>query len=366
VRSNESSLKYFILGSFSSAFLLYGIALVYGATSIAEPGPGGSFIHAGTTNIMEIASRVNDAQYPALLFAGVAMMLVGFGFKIATAPFHIWTPDVYEGAPTPVTAFMAAGPKAAGFASFIRVFVFGLPLVVSASSVAGVNLHRAWMGALIVMAILTMTLGNVVAIVQNNVKRMLAYSSIAHAGYALVGCIAAGAASDPTDRNTAITAVMFYLLTYAVMNIGAFAVVQLIARTGDRRTQIEDYSGIGFESPVLAFALSLFMLSLLGMPLTAGFMGKIMVFSAAIDQGYYGLVVIGVLNTAVSAYYYLRLIIVMFFGDRITAWEAPGIPVSVAVALALTVLGVLYLGIFPGRVINGLQTKIDTQWFTRR
>ncbi len=366
VRSNESSLKYFILGSFSSAFLLYGIALVYGATSSVEPGPGGTLSLAGTTNIAEIAGRINDAQYPALLFAGVAMMLVGFGFKIATAPFHIWTPDVYEGAPTPVTAFMAAGPKAAGFASFIRVFVFGLPIVVSASSVAGVNLHRAWMGALIVMAILTMTLGNVVAIVQNNVKRMLAYSSIAHAGYALVGCIAAGAANDITARNAAITAVMFYLLTYAVMNIGAFAVVQLIARSGDRRTSIEDYSGIGFESPVLAFALSLFMLSLLGMPLTAGFMGKVMVFGAAIDQGYYALVVLGVLNTAISAYYYLRLIIVMFFGDRTTAWQAPRIPASVAVALALTILGVLYLGIFPGRVINGLQTKIDTQWFTKR
>ena len=215
------------------------------------------------------------------------------------------------------------------------------------------------------MAILTMTLGNVVAIVQNNVKRMLAYSSIAHAGYALVGFIAAGAATDPAQRNTAITAVMFYLLTYAVMNIGAFAVVQLIARSGDRRTAIEDYSGIGFESPVLAFSLSLFMLSLLGMPLTAGFMGKIMVFGAAIDQKYYGLVVIGVLNTAISAYYYLRLIIVMFFGERTMAWSAPRVPASIALALVITVLGVLYLGIFPGRVINALQTRIESQLFTR-
>jgi NADH-quinone oxidoreductase subunit N len=366
VRSNESSLKYFILGSFSSAFLLYGIALVYGATSIAEPAAGGTGIVPGTTNIAELASRLNDAQYPALLFAGAAMMFVGFGFKIATAPFHIWTPDVYEGAPTPVTAFMAAGPKAAGFASFMRVFVFGLPFVVSTYSNAGGNLHRAWIGALVVMAILTMTLGNVVAIVQNNVKRMLAYSSIAHAGYALIGCIAAGATSDPTQRNQAITAVMFYLLTYAVMNIGAFAVVQLIARSGDRRTSIEDYSGIGFQSPVLAFSLSLFMLSLLGMPLTAGFMGKVMVFGAAIDQRMYPLVVIGVLNTAVSAYYYLRLVIVMFFGDRTTAWAAPRIPASVGLALIITVLGVLYLGIFPGRVINGLQTRIESQFFTKR
>jgi len=366
VRSNESSLKYFILGSFSSAFLLYGIALIYGATSIAEPGPEGARIIAGTTNIAEIATRISQAQYPALLFAGAAMMLVGFGFKIATAPFHIWTPDVYEGAPTPVTAFMAAGPKAAGFASFMRVFIFGLPFVVSASTASGGNLHALWVSTLMVMSILTMTLGNVVAIVQNNVKRMLAYSSIAHAGYALVGFVAAGAATDPAQRNTAITAVVFYLLTYAVMNIGAFAVVQLIARTGDRRTAIEDYRGIGFESPVLAFSLSLFMLSLLGMPLTAGFMGKIMVFGAAIEQKYYGLVVIGVLNTAVSAYYYLRLIIVMFFGERTMAWSAPRIPASVALALAITVLGVLYLGIFPGRVINALQTRIESPLFTRQ
>ena len=363
IRSNESSLKYFILGSFSSAFLLYGIALVYGATSIAEPGAGGRIV-AGTTNIAEIASRISQAQYPALLYAGAAMMLVGFGFKIATAPFHIWTPDVYEGAPTPVTAFMAAGPKAAGFASFIRVFVFGLPFVVSASSTASGNLHQAWVNTLVVMAILTMTLGNVVAIVQNNVKRMLAYSSIAHAGYALIGVIAAGAATDPAQRDAAVTAVVFYLLTYAVMNIGAFAVVQVIARNGDRRTSIEDYRGIGFESPVLAFSLSLFMLSLLGMPLTAGFMGKILVFRSAIDQQFYGLVIVGVLNTAISAYYYLRLIIVMFFGERTMEWRAPGIPASVALALALTVLGVLYLGMFPGRVINALQSRIDSQLFT--
>ena len=366
IRSNESSLKYFILGSFSSAFLLYGIALIYGATSLAEPGPDGSLnrIVAGTTNIPEIASRLGQAQYPALLYAGAAMMLVGFGFKIATAPFHIWTPDVYEGAPTPVTAFMAAGPKAAGFASFLRVFVFGLPFVVSATSASGANVHQAWVTTLMVMAILTMTLGNVVAIVQNNVKRMLAYSSIAHAGYALVGFVAAGAASDPAQRNTAITAVMFYLLTYAVMNIGAFAVVQLIARSGDRRTAIEDYRGIGFESPVLAFSFSLFMLSLLGMPLTAGFMGKILVFGSAIDQKFYPLVIVAVLNTAVSAYYYLRLIIVMFFGERTMAWSPPRVPASVAVALVITVLGVLYLGIFPGRVINALQTKIESQLFT--
>lgn len=350
LRSNESSMKYFILGSFSSAFLLYGIALIYGATSTTAG-------LAGTTNINEIAARIGQARYPALLFAGAAMMLVGFGFKIATAPFHVWTPDVYEGAPTPVTAFMAAGPKAAGFASFMRVFVFAFPFVVSgAATNSGAQLHSAWLGALVVLAIVTMTVGNVVAIAQNNVKRMLAYSSIAHAGYALVGFIAAGSAAIE-QRDAAITAVVFYLLTYAVMNLGAFAVVQLIGRDNDRRTEVEDYNGIGFQSPWLAFSLSLFLLSLLGMPLTAGFIGKVMVFRAALDQGYYALVVIGVLNTAVSAYYYLRLIIVMFFRERTTSWQAPRIPASIGVALVLTILGVLYLGLFPGRIINALQTK---------
>jgi NADH-quinone oxidoreductase subunit N len=347
-RSNESSLKYFILGSFASAFLLYGIALIYGATAIGPDQPG-------TTNIALIAARANQSLYPPLLFAGIAMLLVGFGFKIATAPFHVWTPDVYEGAPTPVTAFMAAGPKAAGFAAFMRVFLFGFP-VVTAAGTAG-SAHATWVGALAIMAALTMSIGNVVAIVQNNVKRMLAYSSIAHAGYALVGFVAAGAATDAVQRGTAVTAVAFYLLTYAVMNMGAFAIVTVIARKGDQRNNVDDYNGIGFSSPVLAFSLSIFLLSLLGMPLTAGFMGKIMVFSAAVNQGYVWLVVIGVLNTAVSAYYYLRLIVVMFFREPSGAWEAPRIPAAVAVALILTILGVFYLGLFPGRVISIFSPK---------
>ena len=348
IRSNESSLKYFILGSFASAFLLYGIALIYGATATATL--------PGTTNIATIASRLDQSLYPPLLLAGAAMLLVGFGFKIATAPFHVWTPDVYEGAPTPVTAFMAAGPKAAGFASFMRVFVFGFPLATAVVSTSGYA-HKAWLGALAIMAVLTMTVGNVVAIVQNNVKRMLAYSSIAHAGYALVGFVAAGAATTPEDRSAALSAVAFYLLTYAIMNMGAFAVVTLIARRGDQKTNVEDYNGIGFASPVLAFSLSLFLLSLLGMPLTAGFMGKIFVFSSALKQGYTWLVVIGVLNTAISAYYYLRLIIVMFFREQTGTWEVPRIPASVAIALVLTILGVFYLGLFPGRVFSAFQSK---------
>ncbi|HEX7175082.1 MAG TPA: NADH-quinone oxidoreductase subunit N, partial [Pyrinomonadaceae bacterium] len=289
---------------------------------------------------------------PPLLFAGAAMLLIGFGFKIATAPFHVWTPDVYEGAPTPVTAFMAAGPKAAGFASFMRVFLFAFPFV--AGGLAE-SVHDAWLGALWLLAILTMTVGNVVALVQTNVKRMLAYSSIAHAGYALVGFVAAGAARGDAERQSAVAAVIFYLLAYAVMNLGAFAVVTLIARSGDRRTDVDDYRGIGFSTPWLAFALTVFLLSLLGIPLTAGFMGKIMVFREAVDQGYIGLVVIGVLNTAVSVYYYLRLIVLMFFRDRGVEWEAPRVPASIAVTLVLTLAGVFYLGLFPGRVLERLR-----------
>jgi NADH-quinone oxidoreductase subunit N len=347
-RSNEASLKYFILGSFASAFLLYGIALIYGAT-MTESLPG-------TTNIAVIAGRLNRSPYPPLLLAGLGMLLVGFGFKVATAPFHVWTPDVYEGAPTPVTAFMAAGPKAAGFASFLRVFVFGFPIATAAASTAGYA-HQSWLGALAIMAALTMTIGNVAAIVQNNVKRMLAYSSIAHAGYALVGFVAAGAAPDIEQRNAALTSVAFYLLTYAVMNMGAFAIVTLIARSNDRQNQVDDYNGLGFISPVLALSLSLFMLSLLGMPVTAGFMGKLMVFSSAVRHGYTWLVVIGVLNSAVSAYYYLRIIIVMFFRERTAPWVAPLVPASIVVALVITVAGVFYLGLFPGRVADALGTQ---------
>lgn len=349
LRSNESSLKYFILGSFSSAFLLYGIALTYGATATTNGFPG-------TTNITEIATRLGDAKYPYLLFAGAAMMLVGFGFKIATAPFHIWTPDVYEGAPTPVTAFMAAGPKAAGFASFLRVFIFGFPLVAASASLT-TQPNTIWVSAMVVLAMLTMSVGNIVAIVQNNVKRMLAYSSIAHAGYALVGFVAAGAARDASARNDALAAVAFYLLTYAVMNLGAFAIVTLIARRNDRRTEVEDYNGIGFRAPALSFTLSLFLLSLLGLPLTAGFMGKVMVFGAALHEGFYALVVVAVLNTALSAYYYLRLIIVMFFRERMTEWTAPRVPASIVLVIIITIVGVFYLGIFPNSVMDAFQKR---------
>ena len=339
LRSNESSMKYFILGSFASAFLLYGMALVYGATA--------------TTNVTQIAAKVADANFPALLLVGGAMMIIGFGFKVATVPFHVWTPDVYEGAPTPVTAFMATGPKSAAFAAFVRVFVLGFPLV--AASQTSVYLHESWITALTVIAMLTMTVGNVAAIVQNNVKRLLAYSSIAHAGYALVGFIGAGMATTAAKRDSAIASVAFYMLTYAVTNLGAFAVVAFLGQKNDRRTEFEDYNGIGFRTPVLAFALSLFMLSLLGLPLTAGFIGKVLVFRPALEAGSAMLtllVIVAVVNTAISAYYYLRLIVVMFFRERTDEWFAPRIPGALAAVLLVTVLGVLYFGVFGNGVIE--------------
>jgi len=339
LRSNESAMKYFILGSFASAFLLYGMALVYGAT--------------GSTNITEIAARIADPNFPALLLVGGAMLIVGFGFKVATVPFHVWTPDVYEGAPTPITAFMAAGPKSAAFASFVRMFVLGFPLVAGAQ--ASGYLHESWINALTIMAMLTMTVGNIAAIVQNNVKRMLAYSSIAHAGYALVGFVGAGMATTVEKRDAAIASVAFYMLTYAITNLGAFAIVTLLAQKNDRRTEFEDYNGIGFKSPVLAFGLSLFMLSLLGLPLTAGFMGKVLVFRPALEAGstlLTLLVIVAVVNTAISAYYYLRLIVVMFFRERTDEWFAPPIPPALAAVLAMTIIGVFYFGIFSDSAIE--------------
>jgi NADH-quinone oxidoreductase subunit N len=284
---------------------------------------------------------------------GGAMMVVGFGFKIAMAPFHVWTPDVYEGAPSPVTGFMAAGPKAAAFASFLRVFVLGFPVVAGVEA-AGL-LHEAWTTALAVLAILTMTIGNVAAIMQNNVKRMLAYSSIAHAGYALVGFVGAGAARPGQAQDTAIAAVAFYMLTYAVTTLGAFAIVTLLGRKNDRRTDFEDYNGIGFRAPALSFTLSLFMLSLLGMPLTAGFIGKVLVFRPALEAGIPLLtvmVVAAVINTAISAYYYLRLIVVMFFKERVTEWLEPKMPAAMAAAILIAVIGVFYFGLFGDSAIE--------------
>lgn len=348
LRSNESAMKYFILGSFSTAFLLYGIAFVYGATYQSGASP------VATTNLQIIKERIASGHLfsTEMLFAGAAMMIVGFGFKVATAPFHIWSPDVYEGAPTPVTAFLSTGSKAAAFAAFARVFVLtfaATPFIAGANS-ALAQLQLASTNALAVMAMLTMTIGNLVAIVQGNIKRMLAYSSIAHAGYALVGLVAMD-----------WTSVAFYMLSYVVINLGAFSIIEVIARRGDKRTEIADYQGIGFQSLGLATALSLFLLSLAGIPLTAGFMGKLLVFKSAWEAGsvtnnslLHWLVIVGVVNSAISWYYYLRVIVAMFFAEPKAAFVKPRISRSLIAALVLAILGTLYLGVWPGRVLSTL------------
>ena len=352
LRSNESAVKYFILGSFSTAFLLYGIAMLYGASYDATAMP------VATTNLTLLKERIamGYISSPAMLYAGAAMLIVGFGFKVATAPFHIWSPDVYEGAPTPVTAFLSTGSKASAFAAFARVFIltFAVTPVAVGSSAMQANFQSAITTTLIIMAILTMCVGNFVAIVQNNIKRMLAYSSIAHAGYALVG-LAAG------DWKS----VAFYMLCYVVINIGAFGIIELLARKGDKRTEIADYAGIGFKSLGLASALSLFLLSLAGIPLTAGFMSKLLVFKSAWAMGttnelFYYLVVIGVINSAISWYYYLRVIVVMFFSETATDYKAPLLSRSLATALLLALLGTLYLGVMPGNVLNALEKARDS------
>lgn len=334
LRANESSLKYFLLGSFSAAFLLYGMALTYGAT--------------GTTNIEAIRQVLMAGKviYPQMLLVGGAMMLVGFGFKIATAPFHLWTPDVYEGAPTLVTAILATGPKVAVFASFLRVFAegFGAP---SAPDVGG-QLHDNWIQALAIMAAIGMTFGNIVALAQRNMKRMLAYSSIAHGGYTLIGFL-----------TTEYAPVGFYMLTYALMSLGAFAIVQMLARQGDAKTEISDYAGIGFEVPNLSFALALFMLGMAGIPPTAGFMGKFYVFKSAwaSSPNLRWLVIIAIVNSIISVYYYLYPIVVMFFRPQAEGFIKPRLTAMSQVALAITIIGTLYFGLFPNSALRILQQK---------
>ena len=346
LRSNESAMKYFILGSFSTAFLLYGIAFVYGATFNPAANP------VATTNLQLIRERIGSPEQlfsQPMLLAGAAMMIVGFGFKVATAPFHVWSPDVYEGAPTPVTAFLSTGSKAAAFASFSRVFILTFAATSFAASTGALHaLQSATTSALVIMAILTMTIGNLVAIVQGNIKRMLAYSSIAHAGYALVGMVA-------NDWR----AVAFYLLSYVLINLGAFGIIEVMARRGDKRVEISDYAGIGFQSLGLASALSLFLLSLAGLPLTGGFMAKLLVFKSAWAGGFHALVIIAVINSAVSWYYYLRVIVAMFFAEPATGFKAPAIARSMAAAIVLALLGTLYLGILPGRVLDTLERARD-------
>jgi NADH-quinone oxidoreductase subunit N len=314
--SSESSVKYFLLGSFATAFFLYGVALMFGAT--------------GSTSIPIIRDALRSGQVPILAYVGMALMFVGLGFKVAAAPFHVWTPDVYEGAPSPVVGFMSTAPKAAVFAVLLRImFEADAP-------------GRVWL--IWVAAALSMTVGNLGALVQDNVKRLLAYSSIAHAGYILVAFAAL--------PNNGIPAAMFYTASYAAMNVGAFAVISHIGGEGERYVTLEDYEGLGRRSPLLAAILTIFLLSLIGIPITGGFFAKFYVFSAALQANLVGLVIIGVLNSAVASYYYLRLIVVMYM--REAREEVPVSPVSVGLgtALAISLVATIYLGVLPGRVLD--------------
>lgn len=319
----ESSFKYFLLGGFSSAFLLYGIALVYGAV--------------GSTELQKIAeffkAQPTVASSP-LALAGLALILVGFCFKVAAVPFHVWTPDVYQGAPTSVTAFMATGVKAAAFASFLRVFLTAFHAQAP-----------QWSAVLWVLALLTMTMGNLAAILQTDVKRMLAYSSIAHAGYLLVGLV--------VGTQAASTGMLFYLLSYAFMNLGAFGCVIMAGRQGQDNTSLEGWAGFGFRFPALGFAMTLFLFAMAGIPPTAGFIGKFLIFKAAVKEGYLWLTILGVLNSAASVYYYLRVIVVMYFkepAETAVIEKLRGSSLSLAAALAAG-MAVLYLGLTPARVV---------------
>lgn len=317
--STESSLKYFLLGSFATAFFLYGVALIYGST--------------GTTNITAIAAALRTGNVSGLTYMALALMFVGLGFKVASAPFHVWTPDVYEGAPAPVVALMSTGPKAAAFAMMLRIF-FG----------SFAQLGAWWLPLVWISAALSMTIGNLGALMQNNVKRMLAYSSIAHAGYILV--------AFASQQEIGISAAIFYTATYAAMNVGAFAVVSHFASEGERYVSIDDYAGLGRRSPVLAITLTIFMLSLIGIPLTGGFLGKFLVFSAALKANLVWLTIIGVVNSAIAAYYYLRLIVVMYMKEGDDSVALTPVPVAVAASLILAAGLTIYLGVVPGHVLD--------------
>ncbi len=318
LRANESALKYFLLGSFATAFFLYGVALVYGAT--------------GTTRLEQMAEGVASVL---LLKLGLALVFIGLAFKVASAPFHVWTPDVYEGAPTPVTALLSTAPKAAAFAVLLRIAGTVLPATL------------LWFWVLWVSAALTMFVGNLAALVQSNVKRMLAYSSIAHAGYILVA-LAAG-------TEAAYAAALYYLAAYALMKLGAFTLVAHLAGRGERRLTLEDYAGLARREPVVAATLSLYLLSLLGLPLTAGFLGKFYVFVAGLRAELLGLVVLAAVNTLLGAYYYLRVILYMYFREPGATYEPAArepVPAGTGLVLAATAAGTLLLGVFPGHLMR--------------
>jgi NADH-quinone oxidoreductase subunit N len=316
----ESAIKYFLLGSFATAFFLYGIALIFGAT--------------GTTAIPAIAGLLTTSQTPILATVGMAMILIGLGFKVSAAPFQVWTPDVYEGASSPVVGLMSTAPKAAAFAVLLRVLYVALPA-----------LHNHWQPLIWCMAALSMTFGNLGALRQQNVKRMLAYSSIAHAGYLLV----AFTALSPDG----IAAASFYAVSYAAMNVGIFAIFSHAGGMDDRLTLIQDYRGLAYRSPLLGGALAFFLISLIGIPFTGGFFGKFYVFASALHSGMVWLTIIGLVNSGLACYYYLRLLVSAYskpvHSDLLD--EIPRATVPLLFALLLTIATTLILGIVPGRIL---------------
>jgi NADH-quinone oxidoreductase subunit N len=322
-RNNEAALKYFLLGSFATAFLLYGVAWIYGTS--------------GSTNLAAIRTYLltpDSGNGIILASVAAALMFVGFAFKVSAAPFQIWAPDVYQGAPAPVTLFMSAGPKAAAFAVFLRVFMTAFQPIAS-----------RWEPFVWSSALLTMIIGNFAALMQTNIKRMLAYSSIAHAGYVMVAIAA--------HNQIGIAAAMFYLAAYAFMNIGAFAVVTHFSRQGEKYVNVEDLAGLGWKQPVTAALFSIFLLSLIGVPLTGGFFGKFYIFKAALDANLVWLAVLGLLNSAVAAYYYLRILVVMYMkepGEATLSVEPLGM--GIQTTLWASALGTLILGIFPSLLLN--------------
>lgn len=318
-KASEASLKYLLLGSFSSALFLYGAALLYGAS--------------GSLSLAGLAKYFQSGSISTMGLIGMGLLLVGFSFKVAAVPFHMWTPDVYDGAPSPITGFMSVGVKAAAFAAFLRVFFecFG-------------SVQVTWSHILWILAVLTMILGNLAALVQSNIKRMLAYSSIAHAGYILIGMVAGTAMGA--------AGILYYLLAYIFTNLGAFAVVTMVGRKGEANISIDDYRGLGKSHPALALAMSIFLFSLAGIPPTAGFIGKFTIFGAAIASGYIWLVIIGVLTSAASVFYYFRVVMKMYMEAPEVEPESLKFSPSMALALTLTVMVVLYIGIFPTTYLN--------------
>lgn len=325
VRSNEAAMKYFLLGSFATAFMLYGIALLFGAT--------------GTTFLPDIARQLAEGGgMRTLALMGMGLLFVGLGFKLALVPFQAWVPDVYEGAPTPVTAFLSAGPKAAVLAAFLRIFFTALE-----------PLSGSWVWVIWASAILTMCIGNLGALMQDNIKRMLAYSSIAHVGYILIAFAA--------HSELGIAAVLFYLVAYALMKLGAFSIVSHVS-AGEANQSIDDYAGLHARHPLLAACLTVFLLSLIGIPLTGGFFGKLYIFAAGIDANLMGLVIVGVVNSALSAAYYLRVVKVMYMNEPQENPATVPVPASLVFVLTLTVLGTIGLGVFPSPILQFAQQSV--------